>query len=111
MKWVVLQGFQSLIKCQPLSHLMASLPQVANEVELMMKFDHPNLVKAYHYVTWGSSGVSLSLSRPVSVKCLVVHHLACSCCGRAGCCRGREHVIGAPDSGLGLMSGCAAGFL
>jgi hypothetical protein len=36
---------------------------VKHQVELMMKFDHPNLVKAYHYVTWGSAGVSVRLTR------------------------------------------------
>ncbi|WIA09496.1 hypothetical protein OEZ85_008896 [Tetradesmus obliquus] len=44
-------------------HDSRSAPQVASEVELMMKFDHPNLIKAYHYVTWGSAGVSVRLTR------------------------------------------------
>eukprot|EP00878_Enallax_costatus_P000800 GHUV01000924.1.p1 GENE.GHUV01000924.1~~GHUV01000924.1.p1 ORF type:complete len:786 (+),score=186.91 GHUV01000924.1:228-2585(+) len=47
-----------------INHSGQNAKQVANEVELMMKFDHRNLVKAHHYITWGSSGVSLSLSRP-----------------------------------------------
>lgn len=28
-----------------------------------MKFDHPHLLKAHHYVTWGSAGVSVRLTR------------------------------------------------
>ncbi|WIA29581.1 hypothetical protein OEZ86_012073 [Tetradesmus obliquus] len=44
-------------------HDSRSAPQVASEVELMMKFDHPHLIKAYHYVTWGSAGVSVRLTR------------------------------------------------
>jgi hypothetical protein len=38
-------------------------PSVKLQVELMMKFDHPNLIKAYHYVTWGAAGVSVRLTR------------------------------------------------
>eukprot|EP00882_Tetradesmus_deserticola_P001883 GHRQ01002019.1.p1 GENE.GHRQ01002019.1~~GHRQ01002019.1.p1 ORF type:complete len:668 (+),score=301.75 GHRQ01002019.1:1063-3066(+) len=44
-------------------HDSKSAPQVSSEVELMMKFDHPNLIKAYDYVTWGSAGVSVRLTR------------------------------------------------
>jgi hypothetical protein len=43
-------------------NLLAKL-LVKLQVELMMKFDHPNLIKAYHYVTWGASGVSVRLTR------------------------------------------------
>lgn len=32
----------------------------------MMQFDHPNLVKAYHYVTWGTAGYSRHLTCSVS---------------------------------------------
>ncbi|KAF6257949.1 hypothetical protein COO60DRAFT_1626631 [Scenedesmus sp. NREL 46B-D3] len=52
-------------------HDTRSAPQVASEVELMMKFDHPNLIKAYEYVTWGSAGVSVRLTRPLRAVILL----------------------------------------
>jgi hypothetical protein len=35
--------------------------QVESEVRMMMGMDHPNLCRAYHYVTWGAAGQSESL--------------------------------------------------
>lgn len=46
-----------------LHHDDAAALQVASEVSLMMQFNHPNLVKAFHYVTWGSAGLSRRLTR------------------------------------------------
>jgi hypothetical protein len=35
-----------------LQHDGGTASAVANEVDLMMSFNHPNVVKAYHFVTW-----------------------------------------------------------
>lgn len=50
-------------------HDNAAAQQVATEVELMMSFDHPHLVKAHHFVTWGSAGLSLHLTYPEKAGC------------------------------------------
>jgi dienelactone hydrolase len=41
--WCVLQVVQ---------HSQAAAVAVANEVDVMMAWHHPNLVSAYHFVTW-----------------------------------------------------------
>lgn len=35
-----------------MQHSQAAAASVANEVDLMMSFSHPNLVSALHFVTW-----------------------------------------------------------
>lgn len=42
------------------------LPWVLLQVAMMMRFKHTNLVKAYHYITWGTAGLSNRLTCPVS---------------------------------------------
>jgi serine/threonine protein kinase len=39
-----------------LHHNALSAARVANEVDLMMSFKHPNIVQAYHFVTWVMCG-------------------------------------------------------
>lgn len=41
--WLILQVVQ---------HSQAAAATVANEVDVMMSWPHPNLVSAYHFVTW-----------------------------------------------------------
>jgi serine/threonine protein kinase len=33
-------------------HDSSTAAAIANEVDLMLSFAHPNVVKAYHFVTW-----------------------------------------------------------
>jgi hypothetical protein len=37
---------------QVVQHSQAAAASVANEIDLMMGFQHPHLVSAYHFVTW-----------------------------------------------------------
>lgn len=37
---------------QVVQHSQAAAATVANEIDLMMSFQHPHLVSAYHFVTW-----------------------------------------------------------
>jgi hypothetical protein len=50
-------------------HNRAAAKAVTNEVALTMGFDHRNLVRGRHYLTWGSAGVS-HMTRP-EVGCLL----------------------------------------
>lgn len=36
------------------------------QVSMMMRCQHANLVKAFHYITWGTAGLSNRLTCPVS---------------------------------------------
>lgn len=47
-----------------LHHDDAAAQQVASEVSMMMRFQHTNLVKAFHYITWGMAGLSNRLTCP-----------------------------------------------
>jgi hypothetical protein len=38
--------------------LLSSCKQIAREVSMMMRFQHPHLVRAYHYVTWSSAAAA-----------------------------------------------------
>eukprot|EP00879_Flechtneria_rotunda_P003461 GHRR01003690.1.p1 GENE.GHRR01003690.1~~GHRR01003690.1.p1 ORF type:complete len:696 (+),score=190.53 GHRR01003690.1:393-2480(+) len=46
-KW---RGLDTAVKV--LQHSQAAAASVANEVDLMMSFQHPNVVSAHHFVTW-----------------------------------------------------------
>jgi hypothetical protein len=51
-------GWHSQLCCscgcvlQVVQHSQAAAATVANEIDLMMGFQHPHLVSAYHFVTW-----------------------------------------------------------
>lgn len=54
----MITSFSKLTLCplltvvQVVQHSQAAAASVANEIDLMMGFHHPNLVSAYHFVTW-----------------------------------------------------------
>jgi serine/threonine protein kinase len=39
-------------------HKRNNAEQIAREVSMMMRFQHPHLVRAYHYVTWSSAAAA-----------------------------------------------------
>ncbi|WIA20508.1 hypothetical protein OEZ85_004906 [Tetradesmus obliquus] len=39
-------------------HRRNNAEQIASEVSMMMRFQHPHLVRAYHYVTWSSAAAA-----------------------------------------------------
>jgi hypothetical protein len=46
------------------AHMLGLIPplpftlQIAREVSMMTRFQHPHLVRAYHYVTWSSAAAA-----------------------------------------------------
>eukprot|EP00775_Hariotina_reticulata_P011898 gene11898-12042_t len=55
----MLDGQEVAVKV--LHHSKSSSKQISREVEMMMQLDHPNLVKAWHFIIWGTAGASQGL--------------------------------------------------
>lgn len=81
---------------QVVQHSQAAAATVANEVDVMMSWPHPNLVSAYHFVTWRRR------KHPA-----IRHHSGDQVCVRMDCV-GRNGSCLCPHAACGVLFACSA---
>ncbi|WIA13933.1 hypothetical protein OEZ85_002503 [Tetradesmus obliquus] len=65
-----------VVAVKVLQHDSTTAAAVANEVDLVMSFRHPNIVAAYHFVTWAQSVSGLGTPPPSTARSNAAGHHA-----------------------------------